>query len=585
MPAAAVARAAAGGGGGLLLLLGWAARRSPSAAGQQQATWPAPGAAASRPAPPPVAAAAGAAVGGPPCVPPGGPYDVLWCLDGSASMRGAGWTAGLRAASYLAANVSWGDAGAAMGVLQFGTEEEPCWEGACPGKAVVQQGVTTDRRAFFSSLTNLQQMGGGSPLAAGLTAAQAELQRSGRRGARAFVICVTDGDPNIGGGEREAVAASQALQQAGAEVFVVAAGGGAIDNRAAIERVASPAAFDHVVYRDDWKQIAGLIRGAAAAPCATPAPPPSAQCLRTCLASDECGGDVSAQCGSCFAVSPDPGHCGSGCSAPCSSDDQCLDAACSVCVRGKCANHKELHCRDACTSDAACNAGSVSGTCTMCVNGACGAICGQICTSDSQCRGQCTRCDSFGHCALAPTTPQPQPLPTPQPTRAPTPVPTPSPPPPTPGPTPVPTPAPTSAPTPVPTPLPTPPPTPSPTPVPPGTPQPTPAPPTPAPYLNCLSTPWVVQQTRCRDAVCEECSSQRDIFRSGDCLRCGTSCSFRWCCAGGGAALLESYPSSGTCAGTAVNTTYKLGWCSWMPDGSFSTLVCTQNGNATPSPR
>eukprot|EP00662_Eupelagonemidae_sp_cell21_P042649 gene42649-34107_t len=95
-------------------------------------------------------------------------------------------------------------------------------------------------------------------------------------------------------------------------------------------------------------------------------------CGGVCRNNAACGGDLAAQCGTCFAVSPNPGKCGSGCNVKCDTDAQCLDPNCGVCSNGRCAQHRALGCADASHTDAECNAGSVArhdGLCAVCVDG------------------------------------------------------------------------------------------------------------------------------------------------------------------------------------------------------------------------
>eukprot|EP01065_Artemidia_motanka_P050092 TRINITY_DN8495_c3_g1_i1.p1 TRINITY_DN8495_c3_g1~~TRINITY_DN8495_c3_g1_i1.p1 ORF type:complete len:206 (+),score=57.53 TRINITY_DN8495_c3_g1_i1:127-744(+) len=60
---------------------------------------------------------------------------------------------------------------------------------------------------------------------------------------------------------------------------------------------------------------------------------PNSTCLGVCLTNEDCTGP----CKLCFAKSPQPGKCGSGCSAQCANSSQCLDKQCPNCIDGRCA--------------------------------------------------------------------------------------------------------------------------------------------------------------------------------------------------------------------------------------------------------
>eukprot|EP00756_Hemistasia_phaeocysticola_P030342 Hpha_TRINITY_DN16282_c2_g1::TRINITY_DN16282_c2_g1_i2::g.15317::m.15317 len=168
-----------------------------------------------------------------------GKLDLMLCLDGSTSITSRDWKIDLQAGAYIANNFTWGGAdGIAMGVVQFGTREDPCYQGSCSAEVKLEQALTTDKSAFLSRLSSVRQIHGGTPTGAGLEAVLKEFKRDARPGAQKATLLITDGEPNIGGGETSAVAASKLLQAAGSPVFIIGVGD-ATNHKRDIDAVAS----------------------------------------------------------------------------------------------------------------------------------------------------------------------------------------------------------------------------------------------------------------------------------------------------------------------------------------------------------
>eukprot|EP00756_Hemistasia_phaeocysticola_P030344 Hpha_TRINITY_DN16282_c2_g1::TRINITY_DN16282_c2_g1_i4::g.15325::m.15325 len=200
--------------------------------------------------------------------------DLILCLDGSTSITNSEWKIDLESGAFIANNFTWtGANGIAMGVVQFGTNEDPCYEGSCEPKVVVEQSLTTDKATFLSRLSSVRQIHGGTPTGAGLKGVLKEFEAHSRPGAQKATLLITDGEPNIGGGETAAVAASKALQAAGSPVFIIGVGDANM-HKTDINRVASQPASEYVVYAAHWKDVAPLLHDVIKGLCPTPVPPP-----------------------------------------------------------------------------------------------------------------------------------------------------------------------------------------------------------------------------------------------------------------------------------------------------------------------
>mmetsp|Transcript_124330 Transcript_124330/g.175384 ORF Transcript_124330/g.175384 Transcript_124330/m.175384 type:complete len:257 (+) Transcript_124330:26-796(+) len=114
-------------------------------------------------------------------------------------------------------------------------------------------------------------------------------------------------------------------------------------------------------------------------------------CGETCNVDAQC---TSGDCNQCIF-----GKCGTGCSEPCKMNDQCRDPNCPFCPAslGICGNSPLNHCGGPCTKNIEC-AQDPSNPCKLCQDGKCTAGCGQKCTSDKQCVGNCRKCTA-GLCA------------------------------------------------------------------------------------------------------------------------------------------------------------------------------------------
>lgn len=199
--------------------------------------------------------------------------DLILCLDGSTSITDSDWQIDLQAGAFIANNFTWGGAeGIAMGVVQFGTKQDPCFDGSCDPKVVTEQALTTDKATFLSTLSGVAQIHGGTPTGPGLQGVLAEFNAHARAGAQKATLLITDGAPNIGGGESAAVAASKSLQAVGSPVFIIGVGD-ANSHKSDINQVASQPASEFVVYAKNWQDVAPLLHDIIKGLCPTPAPP------------------------------------------------------------------------------------------------------------------------------------------------------------------------------------------------------------------------------------------------------------------------------------------------------------------------
>lgn len=142
-----------------------------------------------------------------------------------------------------------------------------------------------------------------------------------------------------------------------------------------------------------WRQVCGVVCGAACATDGECAPGPCNQCYngkctdpaavpQNCLGQCETiGCNSSGECNICTYGN----ICGVGCNGACTADAHCLGGPlCSYCIHGRCGNG----CQAQCTTDADC----YPGTCPACSGGICRA-CGANCTDDSACTdSNCANC-------------------------------------------------------------------------------------------------------------------------------------------------------------------------------------------------
>jgi len=182
--------------------------------------------------------------------------DLMLCMDGSRSITDSEFKIDLQAAAYIATNFSWGGKnGIAMGIVQYGSPN------TFPQDPIVrtEQKLTDSKEDFLAGLAKVTQISGGTPTGDGLKQVLKEFEKDARPGAHKATLLITDGAPNLDGGEEAAVAASKALQNAGSPVFIIGVGD-ATENKQDIDKCASQPSSEYVVYAKHWEDVAGLLQ-------------------------------------------------------------------------------------------------------------------------------------------------------------------------------------------------------------------------------------------------------------------------------------------------------------------------------------
>ncbi|NJL53992.1 VWA domain-containing protein [bacterium] len=142
--------------------------------------------------------------------------DIMLVLDGSGSISANDFRQVRDFSSRLAESFTIGDNATRIGIVQFSDN------------AQLELPLSVDIAQVQSAIQQVQQIGNGTEIGAGITLAQSEIEANGRADATPILILLTDGRSS------DPVPAAQAAQRAGTRIVAVGVGGYDIDQLQAI---------------------------------------------------------------------------------------------------------------------------------------------------------------------------------------------------------------------------------------------------------------------------------------------------------------------------------------------------------------
>eukprot|EP01065_Artemidia_motanka_P022761 TRINITY_DN2695_c0_g1_i1.p1 TRINITY_DN2695_c0_g1~~TRINITY_DN2695_c0_g1_i1.p1 ORF type:complete len:579 (+),score=213.78 TRINITY_DN2695_c0_g1_i1:84-1820(+) len=190
--------------------------------------------------------------------------DLLFVLDGSASITDSNWQVDLECTKLVAENFTFGcgtsgqkQSYAKMGIIQFAGDTTPT-------NVQVEQHLTCSKPTFMSSLARVRKMDGNTATGDGMAAAQTEFKANGRKGDYKVVILITDGVPHMFPGDRcgtscqsnKAKEVAKELKQDGADIFGVAVGQFDINF---LEDIASSPSSKYVLNPRSWQELPAML--------------------------------------------------------------------------------------------------------------------------------------------------------------------------------------------------------------------------------------------------------------------------------------------------------------------------------------
>lgn len=163
--------------------------------------------------------------------------DIILAIDGSGSVRQAGWDASVKAANALTDALV--DSHTAMAILIFSGS-------GSRRQDFMHHGLTHDKTQL--DMTNVQFPRGRTPTAEGLNESNKELTEHGRKDSQKFIIVITDGKPNSVSKTNTSV---EVIKKQGIHLIFVPVGNGA-----PLEQIKAWASSpDDIIKVEDYTQL------------------------------------------------------------------------------------------------------------------------------------------------------------------------------------------------------------------------------------------------------------------------------------------------------------------------------------------